>query len=61
MLEVDLRRALAEDELELTYQPLVCLADGRVLGLGGAAALAPSGSTARYRRRIASRLPRRSA
>ncbi len=32
VLEVDLRRALAEDELELTYEPLVCLAGGRVLG-----------------------------
>jgi diguanylate cyclase (GGDEF)-like protein len=32
VLEADLRQALAEDELELIYEPMVCLASGRVLG-----------------------------
>jgi diguanylate cyclase (GGDEF)-like protein len=32
VLEADLRRAISEDELELAYEPLVCLAGGRVLG-----------------------------
>ncbi len=32
-LEKDLRRAIANDELTLRFQPIVCLADGRLQGL----------------------------
>jgi predicted signal transduction protein with EAL and GGDEF domain len=40
-MEYSLHRALAQDELEVWYQPKVELASGRIIGGRGAAALAP--------------------
>ena len=44
ILELDLRKALANEEFELFYQPLVNLKSGRDRDLRGAAALEPSGA-----------------
>ena len=43
-LRNDLQRALATDEFELHYQPVIRLADGSVVGRRGAAALAAPGA-----------------
>ncbi len=44
ILELDLRKALANEEFELFYQPLVNLKSGKIIDLRGAAALEPSGA-----------------
>ena len=60
-LRADLQRALATDQFELHYQPVVRLGDGRVVGRRGAAALAPPRARPRRRRTSSSRSPRRPA
>ena len=44
ILELDLRKALANEEFELYYQPLVNLKSGKIIDLRGAAALESSGA-----------------
>ena len=51
-LRADLQRAIATDQLELHYQPVVRLDDGASMRRRGAAALAPSGARPRRARRV---------
>ena len=59
-LEVDLRKAFDNEELELFYQPIVCLETQRGDGLRGAAALEASQARHDAAGRVHRRLPRRS-
>ena len=56
-LESRLRQALANDELELHFQPFIDLDTAEVLGRRGAAALAPPGARPDPARASSSRSP----
>ena len=60
-LRADLQRAIATDQFELHYQPVVRLDDGAVCGLEALLRWQPPGARPGRARRASSRSPRRRA